>query len=197
MNEPVLYEGRFFLEFTFSEEIESLVKMFAALKADKDEYWDNEFEDGNEPELNADDPKWPDYLNELALYYFAGLRCAEEEEVFWKLWNLTQPSVRLSHPMFTRVQKWDFKSMIESIFNGEYTLDEIRRLDDNRAVLLYNPWSIPFGGSDCLVALIESFGHRVTYDYWHQGPHKRGEIGWDYALARELVRQERGFEPQD
>lgn len=196
MSEPILYEGRFFLEFSIGGEIESLMEMFAALKADKDEYWKDESE-GDEAAVNsASDPKWLDYLNGAAWNYFVENKDAEEEKVFWELWKLTKPSVRLTHPMFTRAQNWDFESMIEGIFHGEYTLDDIRQLDENRAVLLYDPWAGPFGGSEPLVALIESFGHHVTHDYWHQGPHKRGEIGWNYASARELVESGHGFEPQ-
>ena len=192
------YDGYFFLEFTVGGEIASLAKMFAALKQSKDEYIKEVFEDETDEaptSYPSDDPKWIGYLNETALQYFGEASDAEEERIYNELWKLTAPMVRLYHPMFTRGQNWDFESMIDAIFNGDYTLDELRQLDENHAVLLYNPWAGPFGGTDCLVALIESFGHRVTYDLWHDGPHQRGEIGWDYALARALVAQNKGFVP--
>ena len=192
------YGGYFYLEFTIRGEIASLARMFAALQQDKNEYWKEAFDsedDGARESWSADDPKWIGYLNETALDYFGHTPDAEEERIYQQLWKLTNPLVRLRHPMFQRGEKWDFESMIEAIFNGEYTLDQMRQLDENRAVLLYEPWAGPFGGTDCLVALIESFGHRVTYDVWHDGPHQRGSVGWNYALARELVRQNKGFVP--
>ncbi len=194
------YGGCFFLEITIGGEIASLMRMFAVLQQDKDEYWKAAFDsegDGAQESWPAEDPKWIGYLNETALNYFGPAPDDEENRIYQQLWKLTNPLVRLTHPMFNRGEKWDFESMIEAIFNGEYTLDELRQLDEQRAVLLYDPWAGPFGGTDCLVALIESFGHRVTYDMWHDGPHKRGGVGWDYALARELVRQNRGFVPND
>lgn len=194
----VKYGDNFYLEFSVLEnELDSLEKFFAALKESKDEYWENISEnDANESEP-SNDPQWRGYLNEPAWRYFSQETNLEEEATYNQLWALTAPLVRLTHPMFNRGKNWDFESMVAAIFNGEYTLEEIRRLGEKRAVLLYNPWSYPFGGSECLVVLIESFGHRVTYDFWHEGPHKRGEVGWDYELARKLVSRKKGFVPSD
>ena len=200
MNQINDYGDNFYLEFTMQGEIESLALIFVALKQAKDEYWNDAFEEEKNSEppqaSPADDPKWIDYLNEAAWNYFSQRKNPEEEAIYNQLWRLTKPAVRLTHPMFNRGENWDFESLIEAVFNGEYTLVEIRKLDEKRAVLLYNPWSYPFGGSECLAVLVESFGHYVTYDYWHQGPHQRGEVGWNYALARELVKRNKGFEPQ-
>lgn len=197
MSELILYEGRFFLEFTVVGEIGSLEKIFAALKLDKDARLNDESASDETAQNSVSESKWLEYLNESAQNYFIDSKDAEEERVFWELWKLTAPAVRLSHPMFNQGENWDLEAMVGAIFNGEYTLDEIRKLDESRAVLIYNPWSIPFGGSDSLVVLIESFGHRVTYDYWHEGPHRRGEIGWNYKLARALVAAQKGFVPSD
>ena len=53
---------------------------------------------------------------------------------------------------------------------------------------------MPFGGTESLVQLIESFGHTVTYDSWHEGPPKRAAISWEFELAKKLVEQGKGIE---
>lgn len=97
--------------------------------------------------------------------------------------------------MFNVPGNWDFESMIDSLFNGEYVLVDLVRESEEFGVLYYDPWAGPFGGSESMVQLIESFGHTVTFDSWHQGPHHRRAIGWNYALAKQLVAAGKGFTP--
>ncbi len=72
-------------------------------------------------------------------------------------------------------------------------LENLATLTLPHGILYYDPWAGPFGGSECLVALIESFGNMVTYDSWHSGPHRRFTVGWDYELAKTLVSKGKGF----
>jgi hypothetical protein len=83
-----------------------------------------------------------------------------------------------------------------ALFNGEYTLVDLILNDGSNGILYYDPWAFPFGGSESLVALIESFGHYVHFDSWHEGSHLRQIIGWDYSLAKNLVAKGQGFIPK-
>ena len=97
--------------------------------------------------------------------------------------------------MFQLPGKWDFESMIDALFNGEYIFVDLVKENEKQGVLYYDPWSGPFGGSESLVALIESFGRTVTFDSWHEGPHRRQISAWDYELAKQLVASGKGFTP--
>lgn len=57
---------------------------------------------------------------------------------------------------------WDFASMLEAFENGEYELLGCRRVSNETARLEFEPYSFPYGGTDCMTALIEAFGHQVT-----------------------------------
>ncbi|NET50631.1 MAG: hypothetical protein F6K09_18455, partial [Merismopedia sp. SIO2A8] len=107
--------------------------------------------------------------------------------------SLTSPEVRLSHPMFHVPGNWDFESMLDSLFNGEYYFFDLVKETDITAVLYYDPWAGPFGSSEAIVEWIESFGHSVTFDSWLDGPHHRQTSAWDYELAKQLVAAEQGF----
>ncbi|NQX85448.1 MAG: hypothetical protein HRT67_06025 [Flavobacteriaceae bacterium] len=92
--------------------------------------------------------------------------------------------------MFNTADNWSLDSMIYVIFQGDYELIKIEKSNDN-GTLYYNPVGIPFGGTESLVQLIESFGNTVTYDSWHEGTHKRAEIAWDFEVAKKLVEKEK------
>ena len=87
----------------------------------------------------------------------------EEREAHFQLWQTTRVSRRLTDP---RLQKpWDFGSMIEAFQNGEYALVSCRMISADRARLEFNPFAHPFGGTECMKALIEAFGFRMVKDY--------------------------------
>lgn len=175
----------------------ALQNLFQALKSEKDKIiasWDDEAAAQDDP---SSKPDWNQFLDREAVAWFSDIfdYDSEEGQVYRKLWDLTSPAVRLEHPMFHLPGNWDFESMIDAIFHGEYALVSLVKESDSAGVFYYSPYAYPFGGSECLVALIESFGNTVTFDSWHQGPHRRHTVGWDYALAKRLVAARRGFEP--
>jgi hypothetical protein len=57
---------------------------------------------------------------------------------------------------------WDFGSMIDAFRNGEYDLLGCRRLTATAGRLEFDPHAWPYGGTGCMRALIEAFGHRVV-----------------------------------
>lgn len=138
---------------------------------------------------------WQDLLDDEAVKWFENCFDFDSEEgiTYWKLWELTEPEVRLQHPFFKTPGNWNFESMLDAIFNGDYVLVDLVREDENRGCLYYEPRGYPFGGSDSLVELISAFGNLVTYDSWHKNNRPQRASAWDYELAKKLVRQGIGF----
>lgn len=138
---------------------------------------------------------WQDLLDNEAVEWFENCFNFDSEEgiTYWKLWELTDPQVRLQHPFFKTPGNWDFESMLDAIFNGDYVLIDLVREGENRGCLYYEPRAYPFGGSDSLIELISAFGNLVTYDSWHKKDRPKRASTWDYELAKKLVRQGIGF----
>jgi hypothetical protein len=65
-------------------------------------------------------------------------------------------------------EAWDLPALIEAFENGEYHLLACTRLSPEHGRLEYDPFAGPFGGTECMHALIEAFGFRVTRDSWHE-----------------------------
>jgi hypothetical protein len=182
----------FYIEYQIGnpERHDKLEILFQKIKEEKEKYSETE----NEPSCAIED--WIVYLDNEAKEWFNKIELkpnSEQRRVYKKLWKLTKPEIRFKHPMFNTGDNWSLDSMINVIFQGEYELIKIER-KENQGTLFYDPYSGPFGGTESLVQLIESFGNNVTYDYWHEGPHRRPEIGWDFELAKKLVKEGKGVE---
>jgi hypothetical protein len=196
-----MLETCFYLEFTVEkkERFNSLYQLFSAIKREKDPIfalWDS---DKNKVSYDpTEELNWIEFLDDEAIEWFANTFdfSGEEGLVYQKLWDLTEPKIRLTHPMFNLPGNWDFESVIDSIFNCEYTLVDLIFKDDANGILYYDPWAFPFGGSESLVTLVESFGHSVHFDSYHAGSPYRKIIGWDYSLAKNLVEKGAGFIPE-
>ncbi len=195
-----MLDSTFYLEFeiTASERFNALQRLFFALKAEKDKIlksWDTAEKAGQYDPAN--EPNWIDFLDEKAIIWFDDHIDPDSEEgiTFQKLWDLTEPENRWTDNMFVLPGNWDYESLIDSLFNGEYALIDLTCKSATQGELFYDPWAIPFGGTEALVALIESFGQTVTFDSWHEGPHRRDVAGWDYELARKLVAEGKGYVP--
>lgn len=97
----------------------------------------------------------------------------QEREYFWtpkpeelaewnEHWAATPVAIRTSSAMIC--PQWDIGSMYEAVWDGEYELIDILQ-EGSRHFLAINPWSYPYGGISCFVALLESVGHKVVgYD---------------------------------
>lgn len=191
----------FYLEFTIGAyaRFDALSRMFVALKAEKDRIWARSTPEAEEDDYEPMfDPKWLELLDEPAIEWFADTFefDSSEGETFQRLWNLTSPEVRRTHPMFQLPGNWNFEAMLDALFNGEYVLVDIVKETPTTGVLFYEPFAAPFGGSEGLVALVESFGHTIIFDSWHKGPHQRRTSAWDYQLAKELVAAGKGVKPE-
>ena len=169
-----------------------LVAFFNKLKAVKNgEVQD----DWGDIEDICSDEIWSEFLDDEAVEWFAGAFDTDgvEGQVYHKLWELTKPKIRVSHPFFIVPGSWDLESILDAIFNCEYDLIQIEAIEGSEeAVLYYNPHAQPFGGTESLVQLLEAFGCRVTYDTWHEGSHRKIEGTWDFEKAKKLVEQNKG-----
>ena len=182
----------FYIEYKIGKEErhKKLEALFARIKLEKEKYHETKVEPQTEIR------NWEKYLDKEAKKWFNNIipKPNSKEKIFYdKLWNLTKPEIRIEHPIFNTGGSWDFESMLYAIFEGDYELIEIEKSVEG-GTLFYKPYGAPFGGTESLVELIESFGNKVTYDFWHEGPHLRAEIGWDYELAKKLVEQGKGIE---
>jgi len=75
-------------------------------------------------------------------------------------WSATPVKQRWHDPSLKT--PWDFGSMIGAFENGDYELIGCRRISDAVARLEFDPYGSPYGGTGCMQALIEAFGHQVT-----------------------------------
>ena len=193
-----------YIEFEFNDlaRFQNLQKMFVKLKEVKDKYSQDIDLADTETKAIAQDPvdnyQWQDYLDDKAIAHFADTFDFDSEEgtIYWKLWELTAPEIRLNHAFFKTPGNWYFESMLDAIFNGYYVLIDLVKEQDNRGCLYYQPTAYPFGGSDSLVELIKSFGNKITYNSRHKYMKPVIESQWDYELAKKLVKQGIGFTPE-
>jgi hypothetical protein len=112
--------------------------------------------------FTEDHSGWVVYFDDAARSAFWWPTQAETDE-WLKRWNETPVEQRLHDPSLHR--PWDFESMIDAFANGEYDLGECKRVNETTGRLTFYEHAFPFGGSGCMRALIEAFGHRVTRDY--------------------------------
>jgi hypothetical protein len=109
-----------------------------------------------------DHTHWINWFDHSAQMYFCWAT-AEEDALYWQQWEATPVPQRWTDPRYQR--GWHFESMIEAFSNGEYDLIACERIDSTTGRLTFEAHAYPFGGSGCMRALIECFGHRVTKDY--------------------------------
>lgn len=179
----------------------SLQKMFFKLKEVKDNLVQNVYltektsSDYIDP---VDNYQWRDYLDNEAIKWFNDTFDFNSEEgmIYWKLLELTKPEIRFQHPFFKTPGNWYFESMLDAIFNADYTLIALIKESEDRGCLYYNPRAYPFGGTGSLIELIESFGNQITYDSWRKKENPIAESEWNLELARKLVEQGVGFTPE-
>ena len=182
------------------ERFTCLQKMFEKLKEVK-KNWLQDLYLEEKNNLSYSDPvdnfSWKDYLDDEAIKWFNDTFDYDSEEgiVYWKLLELTEPKIRSQHPFFKTPGNWDFESMLDAIFNGDYSLIDLVKEQGDRGCLYYKPRAYPFGGTGSLVELIKSFGNKITYDSWQKNNLVK-ESEWSFKLAKKLVQQGIGFTPE-
>ncbi|WP_152554469.1 hypothetical protein [Burkholderia sp. A1] len=126
--------------------LQRLTEFFNFVKAAKD---------SDEP---ADESQLSAYLSDAERAYFSNLT-AEEMAEWNEYWFSTPLPKRHSPQMPT--PGWDFASMLDAFWNGDYDLIAIQPRETRHA-LEFNPHGYPYGGTASLVAMVQCFGHRVV-----------------------------------
>jgi hypothetical protein len=105
-----------------------------------------------------DEAQLANFLSDAEQSYF--WNPTPQEQAAWsKEWFSTPIPIRHSPQML--LPEWQFGSMLEAFWQGDYALGSIQ--DNARQyVLTFSPNGYPFGGTGCMVAMLESFGHEVT-----------------------------------
>ncbi|QDT56695.1 hypothetical protein Pan44_47520 [Caulifigura coniformis] len=137
----------FVVEFTAPDAVafDRFRGVFEALKQDKDS-----------DKFRPDD-QWPELFDREALDCFNWW--TDEDRARW-LPGI--PDFELSHQAGRPRLEWEFFSMIEAFKNGDYQLIACQRNDNGQSRLEYDPFGGPYGGSGCMVALIQCFGFVVS-----------------------------------
>ena len=178
-----------------------LQNLFNKIKEVKNTSRQDVYLEQKQADIDYQDPvdsfPWRDYLDKQAEEWFSNTFDFNNEEgiIYWKLWELTDPEIRLEHPFFKTPGNWYFESVLDAIFNGDYSLIALVKEKEEQGCLYYNPHAYPFGGSRSLVELISSFGNQVTYDSWHKKNSPIPKSEWNLELAKILVRKKIGFTP--
>lgn len=82
---------------------------------------------------------------------------SKEERAEWNaVWFATPVPERHRMPR----PQWDMGSMLDSLADGEYVLIGIEERDGSQH-LLFDPQAYPFGGTGCMTAFLECFGHAI------------------------------------
>lgn len=138
-------------EIAGEDALQRLTKVVAAIAADRSS---GEHRDEN---------TWSEFLTEQELATFWRPDDAERAE-----WEEFEQSARLTAKADEELPEppWDFLSLFSMLTQfGDFELIGVRRIDDTRGVLEFDPEGDPFGGTGVLRALVRAFGHNVTgYD---------------------------------
>jgi hypothetical protein len=107
-----------------------------------------------------DDAYWLRFFDANALSAFWWP--TDDEKADWlRRWDSTPVEQRWSDSSLVDLP-WDFGSMIEAFQNGDYEILPCRTVSPGIGRLEFEPYGWPYGGTDCMRALIVAFGHRVT-----------------------------------
>jgi hypothetical protein len=83
-----------------------------------------------------------------------------EEQGEWNAFWFSTPLPQRHSPNMP-TPGWDFGSMVETIADAEFDITGVRT-ERGRYFLTFEPESYPFGGTGCLVALLECLGNKVA-----------------------------------
>jgi hypothetical protein len=105
-----------------------------------------------------DDDYWRSLFVEAIDHFWWPLE--EELEDWERRWLGTPVGKRSANASLNT--PWTLGSLIDAFRNGEYDLLGCRRVTDHIGRIEFDPWGWPYGGTGCMRAVLEAFGHRVT-----------------------------------
>jgi len=119
-----------------------------------------------------DEPHWREFFDRDELQYFTVL-----SERQWQEWNefwFTTP-IKVRHSSEMPTPGWDFGSMIDAIYHGDYELINVKVVKDREALLEILPRGWPYGGLNPLKALVRCFGHKIIGFHTGDQPFVQGD----------------------
>lgn len=107
------------------------------------------------------DDEWETHFDGPARSYFKEWTPGEMKE--WENdWKAAPAEVR--HKDMSLWPHWDFGSFLDALKAGEFLISGVV-LSGKVAKLQFEPLAYPYGGPDCLIAIVEAFGQEpVGYD---------------------------------
>lgn len=136
-----------YLEFTpkDTKSLQRTIKLFEMAKAAK------------ETDGVVVDQSFVDYLTDKERAYFWNPSLEEEKE-WHDEWFSTPIQTRHSSKML--MPQWHLESMLEAFWDGDYDFVAIQE-ENAQHYLTFNPHGYPYGGTGCMVAFLECFGHKI------------------------------------
>jgi hypothetical protein len=116
------------------------------------------------------------YFDQKALSYFFE-PSADELKEWEKEWFSTPVEKR--HGNRALEPHWNFGSMLEAFSNGDFELETVTTKGED-AFVPFNPLAYPYGGTGCIIAAVEAFGHTVVGvdDGSGYKPYKKPTVYW-------------------
>lgn len=138
-----------FVEFAVDDasRFEALCAVFDAIRHDK------------EAGAFRDEADWLVFFDDNALSHF-WWPTAAEYVAYTERWQAASVEQRMSDPALSP-PAWDLGSLFMAFENGEYDLLACHPIEGGRARLEFAPLAYPYGGTDCMQALIAAFGFRI------------------------------------
>lgn len=163
------------------ERFQLLAHAFEVLKQEKHKLTEAAFGD-NEGHIPEDNEKHYDTLHEQALRKLTDSLfdlfdeqtlahfwwpSKQEAQDYWQRWLATPKEQRFTDPALNI--SWDFESIIDSFLNGEYELLACRLLTSDIGMFEFLPFAFPYGGRDCMKALIGAFDFPIIGEDYGTG----------------------------
>ncbi|HEY4389642.1 MAG TPA: hypothetical protein VGN34_34810, partial [Ktedonobacteraceae bacterium] len=83
----------------------------------------------------------------------------QEHQDYWQRWVATPVQQRFIDPALEI--PWDFESMIDCLLNGDYEFISCKLFTSDTGVLEFSPFGFPYGGTDCMKALVKAFDFQI------------------------------------
>lgn len=119
----------------------------------------NELKIDKDADAFRPDAEWPELFDSQAMGHF----CWPTPEMRMRWVNESQRHCIIETPTESASGlRWDFFSMIDAFRNGDYELRSCELISSDKGRLEFYAFGYPYGGVGCMVALIESFGFKIT-----------------------------------
>ena len=148
-----------YIEFLQKDEVSlgRTIELFGMIRDEKNLDLESESNESDEIVTEIDDTVFINYLTEAERAYFWNFSAEESQEYSDE--RFATP-VEIRHSSQWLHPQWHLESMLDAFWNGDYDLIAIQE-ENNRYYLTFDPHGYPYGGTGCMVALLECFSNQV------------------------------------